>query len=88
MNTKDYRYLGDRSAVQGYTVGLSCHHCQVTWGGCAAECCCPECGAPKGYHEDDRDKCYCDKCNQRHHELQEHFAGRKVRRGFNDRGLF
>lgn len=56
------RDLGNRSVALGYSVGLSCHHCNVSWGGCAAESCCPECGRPKGYHEDDRDECYCDEC--------------------------
>ena len=58
-----YEHLGNRSAIEGCGVGLSCHHCKVTWGGCAAECCCPKCGAQKGYHEDDRDVCYCAHCS-------------------------
>lgn len=55
-----YRNLGMLAVSPSHSVGLECHHCQVTWGGCAAECCCPVCGAPKDYWE--TGDCYCDKC--------------------------
>lgn len=57
------RFLGNLAAVQGYSVSLSCSHCDAYWEGCAAESCCPECGRMKGYHEDDKDKCYCPDCS-------------------------
>jgi hypothetical protein len=41
---------------------MECHHCKVTWQGCAAAAECPQCGAGKGYHEDDRGQCYCQSC--------------------------
>lgn len=62
MDRKDWPYLGNLAAVQGYSTALSCHHCEVTWEGCAAECCCPKCAAPKGYHSEDHDECYCVEC--------------------------
>lgn len=54
-----YRCLGDRSPSEGARIQLSCHHCVVTWGGCAAEADCPECGAPKDYLGDGRCLCGC-----------------------------
>ena len=57
-----YRDLGNRSVTINHSVGLSCHHCCVKWNGCAAECCCPECGAPKGYGPTDRGHCFCETC--------------------------
>jgi hypothetical protein len=62
MDRKDWPWLGNLAAVQGYSTPLSCHHCEVTWEGCAAESCCPKCGAPKGYHNDDHGQCYCAQC--------------------------
>jgi hypothetical protein len=64
MDRKDWPWLGNRAAVQGYSTPLSCHHCEVTWEGCAAECCCPKCGAPKGYHTENHDACFCDECRE------------------------
>lgn len=58
----EYRWLGNHAAVQGRSISLTCDHCRVSWEGCAAECCCPECGAPKGYHDHDADLCYCEQC--------------------------
>lgn len=55
-----YRDLGIRAVSLSHVVGLTCHHCRVRWGGCAAECCCPECGAPKDYQGDGG--CCCDAC--------------------------
>ena len=55
-------YLGNFSTSIAYSISLSCHHCGVSWEGCAAESECPKCGRPKGFHADDRDKCYCDEC--------------------------
>ena len=56
------RYLGSFTTSEAYGISLSCHHCGVRWTGCAAESFCPECGRPKGFYADDRDKCYCDEC--------------------------
>ena len=56
------RWLGDFSVVQGAGIALKCHHCGVAWNGCAAECCCPECGAPKGYWPENHNECFCDEC--------------------------
>ena len=55
-------YLGDHSAPLISGITLSCHHCDVNWTGCAAAADCPRCGAPKGYHYDDLDACYCFEC--------------------------
>ena len=55
-----YRNLGMRAVSPMHSVGLHCDHCMVEWGGCAAECCCPECGAPKAYYDDGR--CMCERC--------------------------
>lgn len=60
--SEQYRDLGWLSSHETITVGLSCHHCRVSWAGCAAAADCPECGACKGYHEDDQDECYCREC--------------------------
>lgn len=60
---QEYEWLGNRAAVQGYSIGLECHHCRVSWEGCAAESCCPKCGAEKGYHPNDHGKCYCEECS-------------------------
>lgn len=58
----DYRFVDNRAAYsQMHSIGLECHHCKVAWQGCAAECSCPECGAPKGYWPGSHD-CYCDAC--------------------------
>ena len=57
-----FKDLGNRAVSNDHSIGLSCHHCRVKWGGCAAECCCPECGAPKGYWPDNWDECFCDEC--------------------------
>lgn len=57
-----YRYLGNRSTHPYAGIALTCDHCKVEWVGCAAESCCPECWAPKGYHGDDWDRCFCEVC--------------------------
>lgn len=59
---RPYRDLGNRAVSNSHSIGLTCHHCRVSWCGCAAECCCPECGAPKGYYPDDYDVCHCEQC--------------------------
>ena len=56
-----YRDLGMRAVSLMHGVGLYCDHCMVEWGGCAAESCCPECGAPKAYFDDGR--CMCERCD-------------------------
>lgn len=61
----DFRYLGNIAASEAHSVLLSCAHCNVYWGGCAAESFCPECHAPKGYYVHDRDVCYCEQCMPR-----------------------
>ena len=60
--TASYQHLGNFAVSNSHSVGLTCHHCKVSWNGCAAESCCPRCGAPKGYHAEDWDKCYCTEC--------------------------
>ena len=60
MTPSEYRDLGMRAVTPWFAVGLQCDHCKVTWAGCAAECCCPECGAPKDYSGDGR--CMCERC--------------------------
>lgn len=59
-NPLNYRNLGMRAVSPMHSVGLDCHHCRVTWGGCAAECCCPVCGSPKDYTREGQ--CMCERC--------------------------
>lgn len=40
-----YEYAGNFSAVDpAYSVGMSCHHCRVSWTGCWDNFQCPRCG--------------------------------------------
>ena len=63
-------YLGDFSEAREYAISLTCTHCNVDWLGCMAASECPKCGWGKGYHFDDRNKCYCPECSP------EFFAGK------------
>ena len=58
-HSRPYRSLGNRAVSNSHSVGLDCDHCGVTWNGCAAECCCPECGAEKDVQTGD---CVCEVC--------------------------
>lgn len=78
MANGSFRYLGNIAASPTHSVLLSCSHCQVSWGGCAAESFCPECHAPKGYYPHDLDDCYCHQCMP---ELAEALATPAAREG-------
>lgn len=69
------RDLGNRAVSNDHSVVLSCTHCDVSWNGCAAESCCPECGTMKGYHSDDLDHCYCQECDPENYEPTESEQG-------------
>lgn len=62
IETSLYRNLGMRAVSPMHSIGLFCDHCMVEWTGCAAECCCPECGAPKDYT--DKGQCMCERCRK------------------------
>lgn len=66
MSEKKYRHLGYFAEVRGYEIGLDCHHCRVSWTGCAAAAHCPECGAPKNYHGEG--ECCCELCRDQPHD--------------------
>jgi hypothetical protein len=79
-NPLNYRNLGMRAVSPMHSVGLDCHHCRVTWGGCAAECCCPVCGSPKDYTREGQ--CMCERCAATNH------GGHGKRENFKQRGRF
>lgn len=58
----DYQYLGNFSTMDFVSLPMHCDHCNVGWGGCAAESFCPKCGAAKGYRDEDFNECYCPEC--------------------------
>jgi hypothetical protein len=39
------RYLGNHAVTPERSVELFCEDCCVSWTGCAAASCCPECGS-------------------------------------------
>ena len=43
-NRNVMKHLGDLAETPGRAVLLECRDCVVSWYGCAAVCCCPECG--------------------------------------------
>ena len=64
---RPYHFLGSFAATPNHSVSLDCHHCEVSWEGCAAASCCPQCGAPKHYWPDaDFGKCACERCAPSH----------------------
>lgn len=55
-------YWGDYAETSDRSVQLDCHHCKITWRGCATACTCPKCGAEKGYQIDNWNQCFCETC--------------------------